>query len=59
LNVNKTIGLSVILVEIETNEGHIVHGITVITDEEVVSIAINNLAGPTIIGENPMANERI
>ena len=59
LDVNKTNGLSVVFVEVETDEGHIGHGITAITDEDVVATAINNLAGPTIIGEDPMANERI
>ena len=59
LNVNKRNGLSVVLVEVETDEGHLGHGITAIMDEDVVAEAINGLAGPTIIGEDPMATERI
>ncbi|MEC7301360.1 MAG: mandelate racemase/muconate lactonizing enzyme family protein, partial [Pseudomonadota bacterium] len=59
LDSNKTNGLSVVLVEVETDEGHLGHGITAIMDEDVVASAVNDLAGPTIIGENPMANERI
>ena len=54
LDVNKTNGLSVVFVEVETDEGHIGHGITAITDEDVVATVINNLAGPTIIGEDPI-----
>tara|TARA_B100000676_G_scaffold311647_1_gene382303 strand:- start:3639 stop:4796 length:1158 start_codon:yes stop_codon:yes gene_type:complete len=59
LNVNKRNGLSVVLVEVETDEGHLGHGITAIMDEDVVAEAINGLAGPTILGEDPMATERI
>ena len=59
LDINRTNGLSIVFVEVETDEGHSGHGITAITDDDVVATAINNLAGPTIIGEDPMANERI
>ena len=58
-DISKRNGLSVILVEVETDEGHLGHGITAIMDEDVVAEAINGLAGPTIIGEDPMATERI
>ena len=59
LGINKTNGLSLVLVEVETDGGLLGHGITAIMDEDVVASAVNDLAGPTIIGENPMANERI
>ena len=45
LDVNKTNGLSVVLVEVETNEGHTGHGITAIMDEGVVASAREILRG--------------
>ena len=55
LNINKRNGLSVILVEVETDKGHLGHGITAITDEGVVAEVINGVAGPTILGEDTMS----
>lgn len=51
--------MSPCLVEVETDEGVIGHGFSAITEEVVVASAINAVAGPAIIGEDPLANERI
>ena len=47
------------MVEIETDTGIIGHGFTSITDEVVIAKAIEAVAGPEIIGEDPLAHERI
>ncbi|PPR59983.1 MAG: D-galactarolactone cycloisomerase [Alphaproteobacteria bacterium MarineAlpha4_Bin2] len=57
--INKRNGLSIILVEVETDEGHLGHGITMSTDENVLAEVIKGLAGPMILGEDAMATERV
>ena len=51
--------MSPCLVEVETDEGVIGHGFTAITEEVIVASAVNAVAGPAIIGEDPLAHERI
>ncbi len=51
--------MSPCLVEIETDTGIIGHGFTAITEEVIAASAINAVAGPAIIGDDPMAHERI
>lgn len=51
--------MSPCLVEIETDTGIIGHGFTAITEETVAASAINSVAGPAIIGDDPLAHERI
>jgi L-rhamnonate dehydratase len=51
--------LSCVHVEVETDTGIIGHGFTAITEEDVVAQAINGVAGPSIIGDDPMAHERV
>src|SRR5215212_10970916 len=46
-------------VEIETDEGLIGHGFTSITEEDVIAQIVNSVCGPAIIGDDPMAHERI
>jgi L-rhamnonate dehydratase len=46
-------------VEIETDDGLIGHGLTSITEEDVVAQIVNGVAGPAIVGDDPLANERI
>lgn len=47
------------LVAIETDTGIVGHGFTSITDEDVIASAIDKVAGPAIIGDDPLAHERI
>ena len=51
--------MSPCLVEVETDTGLVGHGFTAITEEVVAASAINAVAGPEIIGEDPLAHERI
>jgi L-rhamnonate dehydratase len=59
VGVNRTSSLSACLVEIETDAGLIGHGFTAITEEDVVARIIEGVAGPAIIGEDPMAHEAV
>lgn len=51
--------LSCVLVRLETDEGNVGTGFTAITEEEIVAAAIGEVAGPAIVGMDPMAHERI
>ncbi len=51
--------LSVCITEIETDTGIVGHGLTGITEEEVIAAAVNEVAGPALIGEDPLATERL
>jgi L-alanine-DL-glutamate epimerase-like enolase superfamily enzyme len=51
--------LAVCFVEIETDNGIVGHGFTSITEEEVIAQIVNGIAGPAILGEDPLAHERI
>ena len=59
VGVKKSPTLSICFVEVETDDGLIGHGMTGITEEEVIAEAINAVAGPAIIGDDPRANEAI
>jgi L-alanine-DL-glutamate epimerase-like enolase superfamily enzyme len=59
LGLNRTTSLSACLAEIESDEGLIGHGFTAITEEEVIARIIEGVAGPAIIGDDPMAHEAI
>lgn len=59
LDMNKESGLSLCLVKIETDDGHTGWGMTGITEEEVIARAVEAVAGPAIIGDDPMATEKI
>jgi L-alanine-DL-glutamate epimerase-like enolase superfamily enzyme len=59
LGLNRTSSLSACLVEIETDDGMIGHGFTAITEEDVIARIIDGVAGPAIIGDDPMAHEAI
>ncbi len=50
---------SMCLVEVETDDGTIGHGITSITSGVVVAEAINAVAGPAIIGMDALAHEKV
>src|SRR5262245_56889450 len=51
--------MSACLVEVETDRGIIGHGFTSITDDEVIDHAIDKVAGPAIVGDDPLAHERL
>src|SRR5690606_33145794 len=55
----KRSGMSACIVEIETDNGLVGHGFTAITQEAVIAAAVNKVAGPAIIGDDPMAHEAI
>ena len=59
LGLNRTSSLSACLVEIETDDGLIGHGFTAITEEDVIARIIDGVAGPAIVGDDPMAHEAI
>jgi L-alanine-DL-glutamate epimerase-like enolase superfamily enzyme len=51
--------MSACLVDIETDTGLVGHGFTAITDPPVIARAIEAVAGPAIIGDDPLLTERI
>lgn len=51
--------LSVCLVEVETDSGLVGHGMTAITEEEVVAAAIDQIVAPALIGADALAHERL
>lgn len=59
LGLNKTTSLSLCLTEVETDDGLVGHGMTAITEEEVIASIVREVAGPALIGEDPMATERL
>jgi L-alanine-DL-glutamate epimerase-like enolase superfamily enzyme len=54
-----TTSLSVCLTEIESDTGLIGHGLTGITEEEIIAAAVREVAAPALIGEDPLATERL
>ncbi len=46
-------------VEVETDTGIVGHGLTSITEEDVIAQIVNGVAGPAIVGDDPLAHERI
>src|SRR6476659_7195151 len=59
VGVDKKTSLACCIVEIETDEGLIGHGLTSITEEDVIAQIVNGVAGPAILGDDPLAHERI
>lgn len=59
LGLERLISLSACLVEVETDSGIIGHGFTGITEEDVIAQVIRGVAGPAIIGDDPLAHEFI
>jgi len=51
--------LSVCLARIETDDGRVGWGLTGITEEEVIATAIEKVAGPALLGEDPLNTERL
>jgi L-rhamnonate dehydratase len=46
-------------VEVKSDDGLIGHGLTSITEENVIAEIVNSVAGPAIMGDDPLAHERI
>jgi L-rhamnonate dehydratase len=59
LGLDKKTSLSACYVEVETDQGLVGHGLTAITEEDVVALIVNNVAGPNIIGDDALLHERI
>ena len=59
LGLNKQTSLSVCLTEIETDTGLVGHGMTGITEEEIIAAAVREVAGPALIGEDPLTTEHL
>ncbi len=57
--IEKKIALSVCLVEIETDSGLTGHGLTGITEEEVIATIVNEIAAPALLGADPLAHEAV
>ena len=55
----RSTSLSACLVEIETDAGISGHGFTAITEEDVIARIIDGVAGPAIIGDDPLLHERV
>jgi L-rhamnonate dehydratase len=59
LGVDREVVHGVCLVEIETDTGIVGHGMTTITREEAIAPIVERIAGPALIGEDPLATEKI
>jgi L-rhamnonate dehydratase len=57
--INKQTSLSVCLVEVEADDGRVGHGMTAITEEEVVAAAVNEVLAHHLKGEDPLAHEKL
>jgi L-alanine-DL-glutamate epimerase-like enolase superfamily enzyme len=51
--------MSACLVDIETDAGIVGHGFSAITDPPVIARIIESVAAPAILGDDPLAHERI
>ena len=51
--------LACCFVEVETDTGILGHGLTSITEEDVIAQIVNGVAGPAILGDDPLAHERV
>ncbi|MEW6449691.1 MAG: mandelate racemase/muconate lactonizing enzyme family protein [Pseudomonadota bacterium] len=59
VGVDRRTTLSSCYVEVETDDGLIGHGLSGITEEDVIAQIVNGVAGPAIVGDDPLAHERI
>jgi len=57
--IEKKTSLSCCLVAVETTDGRIGHGLTAITEEEIVAAAVNEVAAYALEGEDPLEHERL
>src|SRR5919198_329997 len=59
LGLDRKTSLGACYVEVEADQGLVGHGLTSITEEDVIAHIVNNVAGPNIIGDDPLLHERI
>jgi L-rhamnonate dehydratase len=59
VGLDRTTALEICLVSVETDSGITGHGMTAITEGEVVATAIDRVAGPVLIDEDPLNTERL
>ena len=59
VGVDRRTSLACCFVEVETDTGIVGHGLTSITEEDVIAQILNGVAGPAILGDDPLAHERI
>ena len=59
VGVDRETSLACCHVEVETDDGLIGHGLTSITEEDVIAQIVNGVVGPAILGDDPLAHERI
>lgn len=59
VGVDRKTSLSGCYVEVETDTGLVGHGLTGITEEDVIAQIVNGVAGPAILGDDPLAHERV
>jgi L-rhamnonate dehydratase len=59
VGVERKSSLASCYVEVETDSGLIGHGLSGITEEDVIAQIVNGVAGPAIIGDDPLAHERV
>ncbi|MCB1994318.1 MAG: mandelate racemase/muconate lactonizing enzyme family protein [Burkholderiaceae bacterium] len=55
----KATSLSICLVDIETDTGLVGTGMTAITEEEVVAAIVDQIAGPALVGQDPLRHEQL
>src|SRR3954451_1005677 len=59
VGVDRRTSLACVHVEVETDSGIVGHGFTSITEEDVIAQIVNGVAGPAILGDDPMAHEAV
>src|ERR1044071_3422280 len=59
VGVDRKSTLSSCYVEVETDTGLIGHGLSGITEEDVIAQIVNGVAGPAIIGDDALAHEQV
>ncbi len=59
MGMDKKTSLAACYVEVETDTGIIGHGLTSITEEDVVAQVVNGVMAPNLIGDDPLLTERI
>jgi L-rhamnonate dehydratase len=59
VGVDRKSSLASCYVEVETDDGIVGHGLSGITEEDVIAQIVNHVAGPAIIGDDPLAHERV
>jgi L-alanine-DL-glutamate epimerase-like enolase superfamily enzyme len=57
MGVDRKSSLASCYVEVETDTGLIGHGLSSITEEDVIGQIVNGVAGPAILGDDPLAHE--